>query len=383
MHQELRGAYIARLDLTEPHIQGVAKKIRAQVKALSEAAHHVDIFYPAAGSVLRNDEVLICYGMSSLWRRINYYLLFYLFVSRLRLSVDFIYIRYQRSSPLFLYTLSRIRASSPDAVILVELPSYPYHTESFTFRERVFNLIDYLSRPFLRFYVDRIVTFSAEKKLFGIPTICTANGVDAEALELMQIPDGTETVRLVGLANLSFWHGYDRVISGLENYYKSNKKRRVIFDVVGTGQELQRLKMQAQEAGLVDHVIFHGPLHGDELDSLMKNCHIGISSIGMHRLKVDTSNLKSREFCARGIPFVIAYPDRDFDNTKPFVFHAPANDEPIDIQTLMDFYDELKATHLGFNKAMRNYALSHLTWQVKLKPVMAYICEQLDSRKHT
>lgn len=373
----MKGAYIVRLDLTERHLLGVAKKVRAQVAALSAIAPGIDLYYPAGGAIRKNDEIVRKYGNSALWRRMTYYFLFYFFLARQPLDVDFIYIRYQRSSPLFLYMLSRLRSKNPGLVILVELPSYPYHTESTSIRDRFFGFVDRFSRPYLRLYVNRIVTFSRETEIFRNPTIRTDNGVDVDQINLLPIPQDSKTVRLIGVANLSFWHGYDRVIAGLAEYYTSERSRMVLFDIVGSGQELERLQNDVNQAGLSDYVKFHGPLHGTQLDEVIRQSHIGVSSIGMHRLNVDTSNLKSREFCARGIPFVIAYEDRDFGKDLPFVFHAPANDNPVDIESLLFFYDTLKTTYPDFPEIMRSYAENNLTWRAKMAPVITTIRELL------
>jgi len=379
MQGKVKGAYIVRLDLTVPHILGVAKKVRSQVLALSSFASSMDLFYPAEGCVRKNDEVIHNYGVGGLWRRMTYYFLFYFFISKQSLDVDFIYIRYQRSSPIFLYMLARLKIRNPGLVVLVELPSYPYHAESTSFRDKMFGLIDRFSRPFLRFFVDRIVTFSREKKIFGIPTIQTDNGVDVGDVSLLPSPDVSGHIRLLGLANLSFWHGYDRIISGLNRYYSAGNKRVVIFDIVGTGLEFDRLQNDVLQYGLTEYVRFHGALHGSQLDNMIGQSLVGISSIGMHRLKVDTSNLKSREFCARGLPFVIAYEDRDFCLDLPYVFHASANDDPIDIEALISFYENLKVTQPNYPEKMRSYAESKLTWQAKMEPVITVISDLLTS----
>ncbi|WP_027715117.1 glycosyltransferase [Desulfuromonas sp. TF] len=380
MRTEVRGAYIARLDLGDAHLLGVAKKIRAQMAALSGTEQSMDLFYPTGGEIRKNGEVLRSYGASHFWRRLTYYYLFYLCMARQPLDANFIYIRYQRSSPLFLYLLSRIKARHPGIVVLVELPSYPYHTEWHSFRDRLFGLIDRLSIPFLRYYVDRIITFSREGEIFGIPTIRTDNGVDVDAFGIMPRPEDSEVIRLVGVANLSFWHGYDRIISGLARHYAGDNPRPVVFEIVGSGQELERLQNDARRNDLTEHVTFHGPLHGAELDEVLGRCHIGVSSIGMHRLQVDTSNLKSREFCARGIPFVIAYEDRDFSKELEFVFHVSANDEPVDITKLLEFYDALRIKNPDFTGEMRKYAEERLTWRGKMKPVAETVRELLTTR---
>lgn len=374
----MKGAYIVRLNLNEQHLLGVAKKISSQVLALSHSMSGVDTYYLNASQIMKNDEVVQSYGASSLWRRMTYYCLFYLFIARQQLDVDFVYIRYQRSSPVFLYMLSRLKKKNPNLVILLELPSFPYHTEEVTYRDKIFGLIDRISRVYLHHYVDRIVTFSKCTEIFNIKTICTDNGVDVDSLKLTTELNNSDTVEFIGVANLSFWHGYDRILSGLAQYYKKDEckdNRKVIFNIVGSGHELERLEEAVQQFKLESYVKFHGAMHGVALDDLITQNHIGVSSVGMHRLDVDTSNLKSREFCARGLPFILAYQDRDFKQEFPYAFHAPANDEPIDIAAILKFYDDLVGQQPGYRQKMRDYAQRQLTWKAKMLPVVSAIEE--------
>lgn len=375
MKPALNGLYIVRLDLDAPHAMGVAKKVRAQASALAASLGDIDLLYPSGGKVMCNGQVLRDYGDGPLWRRLVGLFLFYTALVSARFSCDFVYIRYQRTSPVFLWMLSRLRARNPDVVILVELPSFPYHTENITLRDKVLGLSDQLFRTFLRQDVDRIVTFSQAREILGVPTIRTDNGVDVDGIPVQQASPDTGEIRLLGLANLSFWHGYDRVISGLARYRAAGGRRRVTFEIVGSGRELERLKADTRTFGLEDVVTFHGPMQGGALEGVVQGCHIGISSIGMHRLDVDTSNLKSREFCARGLPFVIAYADRDFGADFPFAYEASMTDDPVDIEALLAFHDRLKAEHPDYPAKMRAYADARLTWKGKMAPVVDAIVD--------
>jgi glycosyltransferase involved in cell wall biosynthesis len=375
-----RGLYIVRLDLAEPHAAGVARKIRSQAAALAAALGPVDLLYPGGTRVMCNDRAIRSLGTASdspararFWRRVLHVLVFYLTVARIAEVPDFVYIRYQRTSPAFLWMLSRLRARNPGMAIIVEFPSFPYHSENTGLRDRVLGLSDRLLRPLLKRHVDRIVTFSRRPEILGIPTVCSDNGTDVAGVRVLAPPAEDREIRLLGLANLSFWHGYDRVIAGLAAWRDQapgrRPARRVVFDIVGAGRERARLEDDVRRFGLEDLVRFHGPQQGPALDAIMAGCHIGISSIGMHRLVVDTSNLKSREVCARGLPFVIAYPDHDFGPEFRFALQAPATDDPIDIAALLAFHDRLRAECPDYPAQMRAYAETRLTWEAKLAPV--------------
>lgn len=366
---KLRGWYIARVDLSQPHLAGVARKIRAQVKALDAALGPVTLFTPAGTEVARDGQPVTAFGGGARSRRFLHFWRFYKTVGGLRKPVDYAYIRYQRTSPSFLWMLRALRRRNPSIVIVVEVPTWPYRQEAVTVRERIYAFTDWVLSTFLRRYVDRIVTFSQATEIMGIPAICTDNGTDVFAVDPVMPPQDTHTLHLLGLANLSFWHGYDRVLAGMKAYADQGGDRRVIFEVVGSGNELPRLKADAARFGLEETVRFHGPLSGAALTEVMERCHIAISSLGLHRFPNDTSTLKSREFCARGLPFAQGHADRDFVNF-PFSFPVPSDETPLDIGGLVAFSENLRKRHPDYARDMRVFAETRLTWDAKLTPVV-------------
>ena len=61
---------------------------------------------------------------------------------------------------------------------VIEIPTYPYEAEGRTsLRGRVIQVLDKIFRKKLKKYVDRIVTYSDDKMIFGIKTINTINGI--------------------------------------------------------------------------------------------------------------------------------------------------------------------------------------------------------------
>lgn len=369
---KLRGWYIARVDLSQPHLAGVARKIRAQVKALDAALGPVTLFTPAGTEVARDGQPMTAFGGGARSPRFLHFWRFYKTVGGLREPVDYAYIRYQRTSPSFLWMLRALRRRNPSIVIVVEVPTWPYRQEEASLRERIYGLTDRFLSRFLRCYVDRIVTFSQSANIMGIPTIRTDNGTDVFAVAPLTPPQDSRTLRILGLANLSFWHGYDRVLAGMDAYAKQGGDRQVIFEVVGSGNELSRLKADTARFGLSSAVHFHGPLSGDALTEVMSRCHVAISSIGIHRVQNDTSTLKSREYCARGLPFVLGHVDRDFVDS-PFAFQVPANDTPLNIRELVAFFDTLKIQCPDYSTNMRTFAEDRLTWDAKLHLVIDFL----------
>ena len=364
-----RGAYIARLDLDEPHLAGVVRKITAQRAALAVAGLPSTFYAMRSGAIVSDADEMRPAGGGALDRRLAHYLYFHRTVARDLGGAAFLYLRFQGAGPGLLRLLSRFRARNPRAPILMEIPTWPYRGERHGPRQHVLGLLDDLSAPHLHRYVDRIVTFSGEERILGIPTIRTRNGVDLASIPVAPTRRPQPPLRLVAVANLGVRHAYDRMIDGLARYRAAGYTREILFDVIGSGAAGPGLQALAQQRGVADMVHFPGPMNGPALDERMGQAHMGIAALGMHRIKADTSDLKSREYCARGLPFLTSNPDADFPDDCPFVLRASADDSPIDIAAVVAFLDGRDHD----SRAIRQHAETHLTWHAKMAPVVDWL----------
>lgn len=175
-------------------------------------------------------------------------------------------------------------------------------------------------------------------------------------------------MNLIGVAEIHFWHGFDRVIKGMYEYYKKPHAEKVYFDVVGDGalSEMNMLKLLVKNSGLEKYVKFHGNQSGKELDELFEQADFGIASLGRHRSGITKiKTLKNREYAARGIPFIYSEIDEDFEN-MPYVMKASADDSPLDIQKIIDFDKTLKLTP----SEIRESIVKTLSWKVQMQKVI-------------
>jgi glycosyltransferase involved in cell wall biosynthesis len=221
-------------------------------------------------------------------------------------------------------------------------------------------------------YIYRIVTFSDDKIIFGTPTINLSNGIDFDHIKMKtKINNHPGSLHLIGVAEIHFWHGFDRVLTGLSDYYKTQPDIKVFLDIVGDGvpAEIKKLKIMTSSNGLDKYVTFYGAKSGEELDQLFENADMGIASLGRHRSHIThIKPLKNREYAARGIPFVYSEIDDDFEN-MPYVMKAPANESPLDIKEIVKFYYNRK-----FNpREIRETIDNKLSWEVQMKKVVDII----------
>lgn len=366
--------FFTKMNFAVKENSGIRKKVFAQIRALQRHGLEVDVVYFENNKIyIVGDNCDITFEANGKLQFLSF--LYGGFLEKLDVkSYEYVYIRHFLTNPLFLNLLSKLKKPNEGIKIFMEIPTYPYRFEfaDMPFVKRLGLWIDERCIPFFKRYIDRIITFSAEKEIFGIPTIQTDNGIDIEQFPMIPKAafDG-KTIHLFGLANVQKWHGYDRIIEGLKVYYSTKAIVDVIFDIGGNGSEIPLLKQRVEGYGLTDKVIFHGFVSGDDLTNLFEQTHVGVGSFGMHRIGVaggQTSTLKAREYAARGLPIVLGHQDRGFPGGFPYLLELPADESPVDIQQIVDFY--LNVQPSDYPKEMNTYAEQNLTWFINFKPVI-------------
>ena len=211
--------------------------------------------------------------------------------------------------------------------------------------------------------------FNTEKH--KVPYMIIGNGIQVESVPLRQRKEPTlpREYNLTCVALVSPWHGLDRLLKGLKNYTGNDI---INFHIVGAGSEIQNLKDMTESLGL-KNVFFHGFLGGSKLDDILDKTDLAISTLAIHRTKIlYQSVLKSREYCARGIPFIYGGIDDDFPDDFPFALKLESCEEPIDMNSVIDFLRNV-TTIPDYNTKMRQYAFDVLSWNVKMKKLSEYL----------
>lgn len=354
---------------------GIRKKVFAQARAFRALGFEVDVFYFENNTIyIEGDNAKVIFEAKNKLQFLRF--LYGGFLKSIDYSsYNYVYVRHFLTNPLFLRMLGKMKTLQPQAKVFMEIPTYPYrHTfknESVVKRMGLF--IDESSSKFFKNYIDRIVTFARTPEIFEIPTIQTDNGIDPDVFNFIPPPSYDKSaLYLGGVANIQTWHGYDRLINGLTNYYANKPTTEVYFHIVGGGgDEVDKLKALVNKLNLSKYITFYGFLDGDELINVLKKLHIGVSNLAFHRIGAangETSALKSREYASRGIPFVSAYRDRGFPADYPCILEIEADDSAVNVNELINFYDKLQETP-QFAEKLRNYAVEHLSWKSKLQIV--------------
>lgn len=353
---------------------GISKKIHYQVQALKDCGVDTKLCWLAEedGQKYRmiDEQIIQDYGKGIKGKILKRTALKCIYRYAITNEIDFVYARSDHNTTPFLVNLYRL-LKKKGIKIVVEIPTYPYDQEykDLPFSYQRVLLMDKCLRGFMSRYIDKYVTFSNDSVIFGRPTIMIANGIDFKAIPLKKENDCLENeLHFIAVATIHPWHGFDRAILGLAKYYKNNPTYKVYLHIVGEGvpsviDDYHRL---VTENKLEEHVIFHGPLFGEELDQIFNKSQLGIGSLARHRSGIThLRSLKNREYAARGIPFVYSEIDDDFEE-KEYILKIAPNESPLDIQCLIDFYHSVKMSA----KQIRSSIEQTLSWKKQMQHII-------------
>ena len=360
---------------------GISKKIHYQVKGLRQNGHEVHLCYydfDSRGHRCRyvDDKVIADYGlgaMAALRSRIDLGCICRYCVDN---GIEMVYARsFMNASPVLVRLFGKL--NKQDIKCVTEIPTYPYDHDfkGYPLKYKIPLYIDMMFRRALSAKMEAIVTFSNKESIFGKRTICISNGIDLDSIPLHN-PKKLQDIHFIAVAEIHYWHGFDRLVAGLGEYYKSNQNgRKVYFHVVGweddrgtTSNGYLTVEQMARKYGIEKYVINHGKLFGDKLDEVFNQCVFAIGSLGRHRSGItEIKTLKNREYAARGISFIYSENDSDFDD-KLYIIKAPADESPINVGEIINYID----SH-DFNPAEIRKTVEHLSWKYQMEKVITEI----------
>lgn len=235
-----------------------------------------------------------------------------------------------------------------------------------------------LSGPWSFWAANKVVQYAPEGKWFSIgskkKTLLIGNAVNVNAIPARKTSPTwpSKELKLIGVAQLASWHGYDLVIRAINEFGKiMDRKYEVSFTIIGVGPTLNYLKRLTKDLALEGQVQFAGSLQGNELYKKYDDAHLAISALGLHRIGLGYSSaLKAREYCAVGIPFLAAGDDPDFSSEIAFRYSI---DSCEDINPIVEFFKYLQfGDQFTKPEIIRKYAEENLDFKQKLKLILEF-----------
>ena len=197
------------------------------------------------------------------------------------------------------------------------------------------------------------------------------------------ISEDKQSLHILFIAsNFASWHGLDRLLAGLYQYQGEVK---VYLELAGNIFNNQLLDSIEKCNNLKSNIQIttHGIVLGEALDRLYEKADIGISSLAIHRNgMVEACVLKTREYCARGLPFVYAYNDPDLSGHEGYALKIPANESPVNIEGIIKFIDQIRNL-VDTRSTMRNDATDRMSWGAKFKSLYNQISDDYTNSRES
>lgn len=363
--------YIARSNFTQPDISGVKRKILAQTAVFRkyfDKVYHTT--FCGGMAYLMEGEKIIDKDLAITREDIKEVLCKWL----KKYGVKQTYIRYSfiNSNRWFLHLLELQKEKGIRTI--VEFHTFPYDME---IRNPRVKEEDAFYREYFRNYFELAIgtdTMNPDNKsILGIPCLPLRNGVDIGENPLHKGSREPGKIVLICVSGMAPWHGYERVLEGLHEYYKSGGKYCFLLKMVGDGVERKRYEALTKQYQLQEYVKFYGRLEGEALDREYDTADIGISILGSYKRKMyGSASLKTGEYCARGIPFIDAGKDLRFFGNEDYVMSVPNTAAPLDMHEVAGFYENI-CTKQDLSQKMRKFAEEHLAWEPLMMPVIRYL----------
>jgi len=368
--------YISAVDKYDPKSIGIMKKIHGQCKAFKRYFDVVDLLWVSeSGTVYiecsQKEEILGEFRKHrslslSFWKYLNT-------LDRLK-GYQLYYVRFDSLNREF-YRFIKAKK------IILEIPTYPIFNErlitSIRNVKRDRNIIKFLMSVVsilacmmyslvAKWNIKNVVLSCEYKKAFFIKAIQISNAVDVELIDRkIKRSNDPRFYTLCAIANLSYWHGYDRMIYSIHR----SKRKDIKFLIVGDGIEKQHLQDLVNELKLNDQVEFLGAVQGDMLYDRLQEVDVGVDSLGLYRKGIKVvSSLKSKEYLALGIPF-ITVGDSSFNGDEEFMFVVKNSADEIDMDSIIAFMDRCRQNKY-YEERMKELARTKFTWDIQVDKII-------------
>lgn len=371
----MKGQFIVYEKFSEENMTGIQRKMMNQVRIFNQNGLQCEKKY-----LPRGDEKcgVLAGAFLSLFPRVNKYPVWQ--EEDEFAALDFIYFRRPIAMSYAMRKfLRKIKNINPNIKIVMEIPTYPYDGELQSLSLFPFLCKDWYNRRKMQGLIDRLVVISGgsiENKIWGIPVIPMQNGYDVQNVEIAEEPCDKSCINICCVAMFQPWHGYERLLLGMQKYYENGGKREIKCHMVGEGQERLRYEKIAENIHLKNRVIFYGKQSGEQLSVLYNGMDIGVCSLGSYKRKdlgEVSSELKSREYMAKGIPLIVGSKIDVFQNKAvDFVCEFENDDSILDLERIIKFSDSLQLQK-GLRKRIREFALEKVDMSITMKPVIDYI----------
>lgn len=358
---------------SENRASGVNKKISGQMNAFINRGYTVDLaaVYDKGIAIFKEGQSSIIQQTGSIPR-----ITLCSWVAKHARDYNVVYIRFQFFCPFVLNMVKSLHRNN--VTTIMEIPTYPYVNElrAQGLKGVPKRIIDSsFGKPCSK-YIDAFASPLYSGEILGKKAIEIYNGIDVDNVNPRK-PQRDNVIDLLAVAMMAPWHGYDRLIEGIHNYYMNGGKREIILHLVGEGAATTHYQKLIDKYSLEQHVIQHGYKSGNELEDMYDNADIGVGALSSFLKKVyRTNTLKVLEYMAKGLPVICEEGEVGIPKGSKYRLSIPAVQAPIDMESVIEFYDSVcnnKENEDSITTQIRCYCKNSCSIESGLSGVFDYL----------
>ena len=357
---------------------GITQKVKKQIEAFQELGYEViysgyledgvAIFDNAGNIIVKKGYFFKNGKINHILRRYMLLLLCKDYFSKNEIKLDFSYLRYHFFDSFYINLLKVLNKRSKK--VIIEAHSYPVFVKKDKFNP--IKILDEIYSKKAHKYCDYIASMTNLKTICGIPTYEIENTLNINDFKIKEYKRLENKFIFINVAFENITHGLDRLIKGISNYYKTTYKTTSIdIELLLIGEYSKNTKKLVEDLFLSEKVKFLGKMKRNEIDTYVDEAHFAVGSMGNHRANsYYGSALKTKEYIARGIPFIYGWEERILINF-PFAYKVSLNEEPIDINEVLEFYRKIENKELA-TKMRKFLEQNNRSWQQQFYELLKY-----------
>jgi hypothetical protein len=251
-------------------------------------------------------------------------------------------------------------------IILETLSYYPNMKFKLFNSTFLYALIYYsfvLNKSKLKRYIDLTLIEGNFPDFFGIPTFEFGMGVNPLNYTKHIYLGSTQELKMIMVGHNAPYHGTLRLLKSINHYYKNPKVFNSFkISLILVGKSNKKIKAYIAKNKLENYIKIHGPVHGYNLDNLFSQSNIGVGPLAQYITGKKDSGLKTREYCARGIPFIYSGFDKNMEHINSFAYNVPNDNSLLNFQSILNFYRKFNINKEKNQSYVYNYVLEKFSW---------------------
>lgn len=320
-----------------------------------------------------NDIVLQHRMMKDSFKKLDHYL-------KENGTVDLIYMRYSRASiPLYFFA-KRYKGK----IVFEHNTKEHIQIKSLLEKEPDLRYQYFCEKYIAKFIFKKALTgvsvsedfknYENNRAGFDYVSFIYPNPIDVKNMSSRQYQPTQGNYKLLALiGNYASWHGLDLLVKSIRNYPQPEK-----FEITFVGNKTSEVEDIFKG---INCEFVQNP-SDDQMTKLYSESDIAIGSLAFFRLNItESSSLKTKEFLANGIPFIISAEDVAYkenpEEIKSYFLKIDASSGNLDLKPVVSFIEAIRLDSSHPEK-MHLYAEKYLDFRPHFGSMIAHFQEKLN-----